>query len=422
MNFTDLRDSTLKDFVKYTGLHVPQGTKEVTIPGTRSVILFRHGDDLEGLQNINLGWVYMEQAEEFPDAAQFDMLRGRLRRELEVDESFKASHEAYDDYIEELKRNPLRQLMVGANAAGHCWTWKKWVKDRQEYMVTPDDPEIPEQMRGKRFKAYELHEATSYDNYSNLPEDFILDIASMKADSPSKYRRLVLNSHDDYECEGSYWASEISKLRRVSPPQIAYVPHDPSYTVHTAWDVGYTTCFWAFQLVGVNVYFLAYYEAQGEPVVHFTDLLAKWRVDRGYRYGTHLGPWDISSNAHKVTEGRTFQQIAAEHGIFFRKMPQEKDVNNSIETVKSHISRFWFDAQGCEAGLEALEWFHVKKNARMSTVERPYYIDMPQKDWSEPCAKAFILADQGIPLINNVRSGATIEQIKKWQRKYGLVS
>jgi len=57
-NFTDLRDSTLKDFELYTGIKVPQHTKEI-VDENGSVTMFRHGDELSGLQNVNLGWAYI---------------------------------------------------------------------------------------------------------------------------------------------------------------------------------------------------------------------------------------------------------------------------------------------------------------------------------------------------------------------------
>ena len=415
--FTDLAKSTMKDFTRYTGLKIPQGTKEVTIPGTTSQIMFMHGDELSGLQNVNLGWVYIEQAEEFDSIEQFDLIRGRLRRELEPVEDFESFDPAYDDLIAELKAHPLRQIMVGANAAGHCWTWKNWIKDRVDEMVIEDGP-----YSGEKFKAFELHEATSYDNYHNLPKDFIMDLAAMKINSPAKYKRYVLNDHDEYDREGSYWGPEISKLRKKTPPQVGKVPYDPSYAVHTAWDVGYTTCIWYFQVVGVNRYYLGYYENQGEGIQHYTDLLHEWEFERGYRYGSHFGPWDISNPAHKATEGKTVEDVAREHGIVFTRMNMDRDVNNSIEHAKKGFALSWFDNKNCEGGIDALEWFHEKKNERMSLEGRPYFTNKPEKDWSEHCAKAFIIADQGIPLIGEEDEGMTLDEIHRLQYEHGLVA
>src|SRR3990172_3090605 len=50
--YTDLRDSTIKDFEKYTGLKV-DSSREVKLPN-KSCIMFRHMEQLNNLQNINL--------------------------------------------------------------------------------------------------------------------------------------------------------------------------------------------------------------------------------------------------------------------------------------------------------------------------------------------------------------------------------
>jgi hypothetical protein len=420
--YRNLANSTMLDFSEYTGLKIPQGTKKVTIPGTTSQIIFMHAEDIEqgALQNINIGWAYIEQAEEFDSERQFDLLRGRLRRKLEPVMDFQAADPAYDDFIAELKAHPLLQIMVGANAAGHCWTWKKWIKDRKDTLVADEGP-----YAGEVFKAYELHEATSYDNWHNLPKPFMMQIASMKQDSPARYKRFVLNDHDEYDREGSYWGSSIGALRKKDPPQIGLVPFDPAYAVHTAWDVGYTTCFWYFQVVGVNRYYLGYYENQGEGIDFYCDLLHRWaeeRGERGYRYGQHFGPWDISNPAHKATEGKTVQEVAEQHRIYFDKLAMDKDVNNSIQHARKGFPLSWFDAQKCEQGIDALEWFHEKKNERMSLEGRPYFTQKPEKDWSEHCAKAFIIADQGIPMIEDEDSSETLDKIHELQKRHGLVA
>ena len=128
--FTDLRDSTMKDFTKWTGKHIPQGTKEAKY-ANGSVVLFRHAKELSGLQNVNLGWVYIEQAEEFPTDTQFQLLRGRMRRDIEVDEDYWQSYrdrwDTVDPRVQKLVQSmydhPLRQMMPIANAQGHNWMW-----------------------------------------------------------------------------------------------------------------------------------------------------------------------------------------------------------------------------------------------------------------------------------------------------------
>ena len=156
-NFTDLRDSTIKDFERYTSLKVNEQTKEVRLPN-KSLIMFRHGDELDVLKNINLGWAFLEQAEEFQTSEQWFYILGRLRRTA--------------------KR---RSAWITANVNGHNWVWEAW-KDKPS---TPD---------------YDLTEAATYDNKHNLPDDFI---KSLEAIPDAIKKRFVLN--DWAVAEGLVW-------------------------------------------------------------------------------------------------------------------------------------------------------------------------------------------------------------------------
>lgn len=157
--YTDLKDSTIKDFEDLTGLKVPSD-KDVKLDNG-SVIMFRHGDELDVLQNINLGWFVIEQAEEFETDVQFQMLRGRLRR----------------------KGVPHFGAVIG-NTKGHNWVWQLW--------KTPGS---------ERSKEYFLREATTFDNASNLPPDFIEDLKHLEKESPHHYNRFVMNSWEDVDTE-----------------------------------------------------------------------------------------------------------------------------------------------------------------------------------------------------------------------------
>ena len=153
--FTDLKDSTINDFERYTGKKVGVD-KNVTFKNG-SKIMFRHGKELDVLKNINLGWFFIEQAEEFVSNEQFQFLRGRLRRDVPVQTGF-----------------------VIGNTAGHNWIWKLWKNNPP-----------PEE--------YELIEATTFDNLENLKPEFIKDLKRMELESPHHYARYVMNSWEDYE-------------------------------------------------------------------------------------------------------------------------------------------------------------------------------------------------------------------------------
>ena len=152
--YTDLRDSTLKDFFDLTGLR-PDSNKEIRL-GNGSVIMFRHADELDALQNINLGWVFIEQGEEFETADRFDFLKGRLRRQ-----------EAESVH-----------MFITANTNGHNWIYER-------FKVSPVED-------------YELVEATTYDNAINLRPDFIPALErDLRITQPKMFKRYVLNSWED---------------------------------------------------------------------------------------------------------------------------------------------------------------------------------------------------------------------------------
>lgn len=174
-NFTDLRDSTMSDFTKYTGIRVPAASKDVEL-SNGSKILFRHLDELAGVtQNLNLGWFYIEQMEEFDSDKEFELLGGRLRRE-----------------------GCFRQGFGIGNTNGHNWIWRKWKnKGGTEYMCDKAfNP--PTGLEGVDYSGYaQLVEATTFDNLDHLPADFIAALEVKKETAPSNYRRFVLNSWED---------------------------------------------------------------------------------------------------------------------------------------------------------------------------------------------------------------------------------
>lgn len=156
--FSDLRDSTMKDFTRYFGV-VADSNKEYHFPNG-SVIMFRHASEVNVLKNVNLSIAAIEQAEEFETEETFTFIRDRLRRE----------------------NGPYRQLCLIANACGHNWIWRLWVNNPQG-------------------EGYEVQTATTFDNEDNLPADFIADVRQMEIDAPNHYKQYVLNSFEEVDAD-----------------------------------------------------------------------------------------------------------------------------------------------------------------------------------------------------------------------------
>lgn len=165
--FVDLRDSTLIDFEHYTGLKV-NSQRNVDLPNG-SKIMFRHLEEMNNLKNLNLGWYFIEQAEELASDSEFFLLWGRLRRALNPSQEF-------------LNLNlPVHTGFIIGNVKGNNWIKALWKNDPKE--------------------DFELTEAITQDNADVLPKDFIESLEKLKELHPDQHKRFVLNDWS-VEAEG----------------------------------------------------------------------------------------------------------------------------------------------------------------------------------------------------------------------------
>jgi len=231
--FTDLRNSTIKDFESYTGLKVNESTHECKLPNG-SVILFVHGDVLDTLKNINCGWFGMEQAEEFPDDTAFQFLKMRLRRKV-----------------------AFRTGFVIANANGHNWIWRIWKKDGAP-------------------KNHELIEATTLDFADIHAPDYIENLKTL----PDKlYRRYVLNSWE--EAEGLVYDEWQESLHVIEPIDIPDT-WEHGFVLDHGFRNPTAVMFYAIDFDG-NVYIYDEHYEREKPLSYHSDIIkGKTKVSTGY--------------------------------------------------------------------------------------------------------------------------------------------
>ena len=156
--YTDLRDSTIKDFQLYTGLQV-NSTREVKLPNG-SLIMFRHIEELHNIQNVNLGWFGIEQGDELDSDNEFFLLFGRLRRKITPSKQF------VDLGL------PEQTGFVIANAGDH-WMKNLWLN--------------------KKLEDADLVEACTLDNADVLSEGFLKSLDTVKKNKPEIYNQFVKN-------------------------------------------------------------------------------------------------------------------------------------------------------------------------------------------------------------------------------------
>ena len=146
--------------------------------------------------------------------------------------------------------------------------------------------------------------------------------------------------------------------------------------------------------------FVDYYEASGEGLAHYAEILRQ----KGYRYGRHIGPHDIA--VRELGSGRSRLESARALGISFTVAPR-LSVADGIEAARQILTSAWFDKERCGRGLSALWAFQ-----RDYDEVRACFRDAPRHDWSSHAADAFRYAAVGFreerPAFTPLRRGPSL--------------
>jgi len=176
---------------------------------------------------------------------------------------------------------------------------------------------------------------------------------------------------------GTYYAVQMTNLRKAN--HICAVPYQEGILVDTWWDLGYNdlNSIWFTQNIGREIHVLHYYQNSGEGMMHYADYCR----ETPYRFGRWVAPHDI--DVHEYTAGKTRRKIAYEAGINFEAAPKlEKP--DQIANVRRILPVCWFDIEGTEKGLAALDAYRKEWNEKLAV-----YRDRPLHDWSSNAADAF---------------------------------
>lgn len=161
--YVDLRDSTMKDWEQIVGRKIIGN--DVKYPNG-SIVMFRHGEDINALKNANLGGALMVQAEEMTEE-DFWFLKGRLRR-----------------------KEGTRRLRVECNYDGHNWIYKLFNVQKVGKLILTN----------------------TFDNEKNLPAEYIPALMKM----PKKIQERHLYG-SDADMEGAVF-DEFSEARHFLAP------------------------------------------------------------------------------------------------------------------------------------------------------------------------------------------------------------
>lgn len=184
--------------------------------------------------------------------------------------------------------------------------------------------------------------------------------------------------------EGAYYAKQLSAAKAEG--RITKVGIDPNQVIRLFADIGGTGAkadnfvFWAYQIIGNSINWVDHYEAQGQDIAtHLT-----WLRSRGYttdRARIWL-PHDGATNDRVIDV--SYQSAFQGAGYNVTVVPNQGKgaAMARVEEMRRLFPRMWFDAERCEVGLQALGWYHEKRDN-----ERDAGLG-PDHDWSSHSADA----------------------------------
>jgi phage terminase large subunit len=221
----------------------------------------------------------------------------------------------------------------------------------------------------------------------------------------------------EYNCsfnrgqDGAVYGRCLIDLKKAN--QITGVSYEPALLVHCAFDIGVndaTTIIW-FQVAGGDsvIRIIDCYSNRGMGLDHYVEVLQSkpyWN-----RMGKMFAPHDI-----KVREwgggAVTRYEMARQMGITFTVLDQIP-LEDGIENVMRHFSKFWIDERKCKSLVDALENYF-----REWDEGRQIYKSKPVHNWASHYADCIRYMCQGLHLTTNSISSQEYDK-KKNEAMYG---
>jgi phage terminase large subunit len=183
---------------------------------------------------------------------------------------------------------------------------------------------------------------------------------------------------------GAYFAKHLTAARAAG--KVGRVAADPLLTLRAFTDIGGTGrradsfVWWIGQFVGREVRVLDHYEAVGQPL----EAHLAWARTRGYT-PDRMEVWlPHDGVTHDRVFDVTYESALTRAGYGVTVVPNQGSgaAIARIEAMRRLFPSIWWDAERCEAGLEALGFYHEKRDEARDVGLGP------EHDWSSHSADA----------------------------------
>jgi phage terminase large subunit len=178
---------------------------------------------------------------------------------------------------------------------------------------------------------------------------------------------------------GAYFAQALSLAR--SQGRIGHVARDPLMPLKAFWDIGVrdATAIWIAQWIGREIRVLDHYEAVNQPLGTHLE----WLRSKGYASAKCYLPHD-GANQDAIQAIRFEDHIkSAGFETEIIKNQGKAAAMQRVEAGRRLFPSIWFNEPTCSGGIDALGWYHEKKDDVRNVGLGP------EHDWSSHSADAF---------------------------------
>jgi hypothetical protein len=232
------------------------------------------------------------------------------------------------------------------------WDEEKYRMPEGGAVITQEDNAYFDRIEAEMQTSIDIEQRTWY--IATRDTDFTGSEEKMWQEYPSSPKEAFQVSS-----EGCYYPNQIAAVRKTG--RILDIP-ELNEPVNTFWDIGRSdgTAIWFHQKVGMEDRFIKYEEAHGEDLKHFAKILQ----DSGYVFNKHFFPHDAAHKRLSDTNKST-KEMMEDLGLKnIEIVPVISDINTGIQITREHFPTAYFDKTGCKLGIQHLENYKKKWNAK----------------------------------------------------------
>lgn len=282
------------------------------------------------------------------------------------------------DEAEDVSDEAWNVLEPTLREEGDGWSAELWVTWNPKRKGSATDKRY-RQTRNPRIKVAELNWRDNPRFPAKLERQRQLDLA----ERPDTYDWIWEGAYATV-VTGAYFAKHLTAARAAG--RIGRVAPDPLMTLRAFTDIGGTGrradsfVWWVAQFIGREVRALEHYETQGQPLeAHLT-----WARSRGYT-PERMQIWlPHDGITHDKVFDVSYESALTAAGYSVTVVPNQGAgaAIARIEALRRLFPSIWWDAERCAAGLDALGFYHEKRDPARDVGLGP------EHDWSSHSADA----------------------------------